>query len=521
MVDTSLKMTYYARMILSLEVPPEYKKYISDTTWSKLSNETREDLVRYGIDFAGLLSKAAEELHDYLDELITKSEISYLETQVRPKSIGSYIKKALRRIDEHDPDSDFKYNNPKKQIEDTIGARILFYSEAEQKRFESIIINDSDLNKLKDLVHHDKSSGYVSTHIILRNVDKNNPNEPRLLYLRKFLETYPGLELQLRTVAAHAWAEYEHDIQYKPDSDGGKWGLLPEKSKEKIKQLFIEASGLRKYMDRTFTEIQKIIEQAERDANSPKEEATHNTSPSSIKIQELKSIIDSQLVPTPYGLEFSTNDRLTQLTSNISAFIDTNNESEHNIIKAIGDTWQHDGKIEKRISHIVNEESPTLEQFINDLLLLTFKDEYAESAPSKHERMVQKLRLNWLDFRMRVYALTTKNGQQYKFLTNNMTLRKLAEEVAKQKGIEASALTLHKDQIIAPSPQELRNSYTPIEITATQTIYVAKSIDRHSAEEACKILWNRFDNDGFRIYRAGGVFLGEPDQSTILIPEFE
>ena len=115
--------------------------------------------------------------------------------------------------------------------------------------------------------------------------------------------------------------------------------------------------------------------------------------------------------------------------------------------------------------------------------MLTFKDEYAESAPSKHERMIQKLRLNWLDFRMRVYALTTKNGQQYKFLTNNMTLRKLAEEVAKQKGIEASALTLHKDQIIAPSPQDLRNSYTPIEITTTQTIYVDKSIDRLSGED--------------------------------------
>lgn len=508
-------------MILSQEVPPEYKKYISDNTWSKLSDEIRDDLVRYGIDFAGLLSKAAEELHDYLDELITKSEISYLETQVRPKSIGSYIKKALRRIDEHDPDSDFKYKNPKKQIEDTVGARVLFYSEAEQKRFENIIINDSDLNEDKDLVHHDKSSGYVSTHIILRNVDKNNPNEPRLLYLREFLKTYPGLELQLRTVAAHAWAEYEHDIQYKPDSDGGKWGLLPERSKEKIKKLFIEASGLRKHMDQTFTEIQEIITQAELEANSPKEEATYSASPPSTKIKELKNIIGSQLIPNLYGLEFSANDRLAQLTSNISAFSDANNESEQNIIKAIKSALRRDKKIGKRISHIVDEESPTLEQLINDLLLLKFKDEYAESAPSRHERMIQKLRLNWLDFRMRVYALTTKDGQQYKFLTNNMTLRKLAEEVAKQKGIEASALTLNKDRVIAPSPRELRNSYTPIEITATQTIYVAKSIDRHSAEEACKILWNRFNNDGFRIYRAGGVFLGEPDQSTVLIPELE
>jgi ppGpp synthetase/RelA/SpoT-type nucleotidyltranferase len=33
--------------------------------------------------------------------------------------------------------------------------------------------------------------------------------------LAEYLGKYQGLEIQVHSVAGHAWAEYEHDIRYK------------------------------------------------------------------------------------------------------------------------------------------------------------------------------------------------------------------------------------------------------------------------------------------------------------------
>ncbi|GAC49332.1 hypothetical protein GOACH_11_01290 [Gordonia aichiensis NBRC 108223] len=73
--------------------------------------------------------------------------------------------------------------------------------------------------------------------------------------LSQYFDRFGGLEKQIRTVAGHAWAEFEHSRRYK----GAQYTKIGENDKETIDQLFGAASDCRRALDETFVAIDRIL----------------------------------------------------------------------------------------------------------------------------------------------------------------------------------------------------------------------------------------------------------------------
>ena len=185
-----------------------------------------------------LYGSLANKVADILRENIEGRKLQYHSITHRPKSLDSFIAKARRE----------KYTNPREQINDMAGVRVITYLEADVRVISGIIedLFDVDLSNSLDqaqLLGSDRV-GYRSVHYVAR-FDGSRCRLPE--YKR-----YVGLpfEIQVRSLLQHAWAEIEHDRNYK---FGGK---LPTE----LERRFYLVAGSLEMLDREFVAIAAEIE---------------------------------------------------------------------------------------------------------------------------------------------------------------------------------------------------------------------------------------------------------------------
>lgn len=176
------------------------------------------------------LSKKVESI---IQEIINDQNIHIHAIYCRAKEIDSFTKKI------EDP----KYNDPISQITDFSGIRIITYVESDlelvckvlESHFE--IDPENSIDKSKSL-GIDKV-GYRSIHYVCKL-----PNDRiKLPEYKKFDGLF--FEVQVRTILQHAWAEIEHDKDYKFS------GELPLYLKRRFKVL----AGVLELADREFNQL--------------------------------------------------------------------------------------------------------------------------------------------------------------------------------------------------------------------------------------------------------------------------
>ena len=104
--------------------------------------------------------------------------------------------------------------NPLQEINDIVGIRVicLFRDEIEEiknvvrETFE--VISDDDKTHSKDVDHF----GYLSAHIIAKLGAEQSASLPQSLHELRF-------EIQIRTIAQHAWASISHHLRYKQSAN--------------------------------------------------------------------------------------------------------------------------------------------------------------------------------------------------------------------------------------------------------------------------------------------------------------
>jgi putative GTP pyrophosphokinase len=185
-------------------------------------------------DFASVVARIIE-------ECLKKRGIKVHSIQNRPKEPESFGNKAIIPL-EADPTKP-KYPRPLEQITDLAGIRVITHfpgtlSEIDrllQEEFE--IVERSD--KGEELIEEDRF-GYQSIHYLLR-IKKTRS------ILAEYERYANGLaEVQVRTILQHAWAEIEHDIQYKSST------TIPTQ----IHRRFMALAGMLEIADREFQAIQ-------------------------------------------------------------------------------------------------------------------------------------------------------------------------------------------------------------------------------------------------------------------------
>lgn len=145
----------------------------------------------------------------------------------RAKAIGSFVTKAETVL----PDGSRKYEEPLRQVQDQVGARIVTFYRQDVERIDEIIKRYFRLIEHKDRIPESEwEFGYFGRHFVLAipsdviSTDMNRDLLPRFF------------ELQIKTLFQHAWSEAGHDLGYKP-------GDIPLSSKQKRHLAFASAQA--------------------------------------------------------------------------------------------------------------------------------------------------------------------------------------------------------------------------------------------------------------------------------------
>jgi hypothetical protein len=202
-----------------------------------------------------------------------------------------------------------KYTRPLEQITDLAGIRVITYFVDTVDAVEAVIEEQFEVveksNKTK-LLEQEERLGYQSVHYLLRLA----PNRVNLDEYQRFRGR--TAEIQVRSILQHAWAEIEHDIQYKSVA------ALPIS----IRRRFMSLAGMLEIADREFQAIEDEHAEIRRLARASI--AAGNLDHVEITADAIKAYLDQHLGPdgrmtdfsyrwlatTLHGLGFTTVDQI-------------------------------------------------------------------------------------------------------------------------------------------------------------------------------------------------------------------
>ncbi len=192
----------------------------------------------YAADHAEL-EEAGHDAVALVTQVLDEAGINYLSVTGRTKSVASFTEKAGR-----ERDGARLYDDPLGQITDQLGVRVITYvaddvdAVAELLSEQVVVTDDRDLGQE---TARQGRFGYASRHLLF-GLDPAREGHSDFERLRG-----RTVQVQVRTVVQHAWAEFEHEVRYK--------GTVPEEHARELDRRFTLAAGLLELADREFSEI--------------------------------------------------------------------------------------------------------------------------------------------------------------------------------------------------------------------------------------------------------------------------
>lgn len=188
----------------------------------------------------GLHEDYARSLKAVLENSLQDAKLVAHSITYRAKDPASFEKKAAR-VSSANP-SEPKYSDPLNQITDQAGVRIITYFLSTVEAVDGIMGEQFKVvEKLEKSGAGPDQLGYQSVHYLVQLRSER-------LALPEY-RRFAGLiaEVQVRTILQHAWAEIEHDMQYKAVA------ALPTK----VQRRFAALAGLIEIADREFQAIEE------------------------------------------------------------------------------------------------------------------------------------------------------------------------------------------------------------------------------------------------------------------------
>lgn len=244
-----------------------------------------------------------------LKDILKQNSAVVQSVTARAKDTESFGDKAAKPS-ESDP-SRPKYLDPLEDITDLAGVRIITYfldtvSEIDRLIYDQFnIIERGDKSELL----RDEEFGYRSVHYLVQL----KPNRTCLPEYQRFRNL--KFEIQVRTILQHAWAEIEHDIQYKSTE------VIPREIRRRFKAL----AGVLELADREFQSIQnadiEIREHSEREVNISGDLAAVEITPYALKTY-LDRLLGADGRMTDYSYDFEARNLLSMGFSNLKQIDD-------------------------------------------------------------------------------------------------------------------------------------------------------------------------------------------------------
>lgn len=206
--------------------------------------------------------KCAGKIELMLTDLLDEEQINYQSVSARAKTRESFQRKATRPS-AADPTRP-KYADPLSAITDLMGARVITYLPESVDRVCEVVAREFTVHEHEDkgqLTKERGHFGYASKHFLVKlTPERAKLSEYAVLRDKVF-------EIQVRTAAQHAWAEFEHDVRYKV--------AIPPERRPEFDRRFLLAAALVELADAEFTAIEAMYKELAIDTSQ--QERSHPT----------------------------------------------------------------------------------------------------------------------------------------------------------------------------------------------------------------------------------------------------
>ncbi|NOY78229.1 MAG: hypothetical protein GXO76_10220 [Calditrichaeota bacterium] len=203
-----------------------------------------------------------KELKNLFEALLTSNNIGFLQIETRVKSLPSFLDKVYRLI------ASDRYKG--QTFADLVGIRLITYYNEDVYEIARLVEQQFTVHaKNSEYESHNRSPdqfGYSSLHYKV----SLSPDKPYFHALEKFQNIL--FEVQIRTVAQHAWAAIDHKIRYK----------TAEQIPQDVQREIFRLSALFELADNQFLSIKKKLE-----ARAREELKKYKAGDSSVKINAL------------------------------------------------------------------------------------------------------------------------------------------------------------------------------------------------------------------------------------------
>lgn len=469
--------------------------------------------------FLSEINLAADDLKHLLEYLANDISISTHLIESRGKEYSSYKAKATKMRD-----GVRKYSEPFTQITDAVAARVITFTNRDRDNLLTSILAKFKILEDNGARYRNpgdsKKNGYDSVHILIegiedREMEKFGPN------LVAYFENFPAAEIQLRTVAGHAWAEYEHDISYKSK----RFNSLTDEDQDKIRTRFKEAGLLRQAMDSIFDGISNELSSMkpaavhEVIADSDAESGTEHSAQKKLTLSSLQADAILNLVKERYPEDEVGSTSYAQLLverlKKMGNLTDSSKpRTDDSILKEINDGFEDQSEIDLLMDY-PNSVSG-LRKFDDELLKL-FRDDYVNAAKeSGHDDVVLSSRLDRLGGKRKIYHIEATGSSEG--VKDSEQIKSDCNEVGTLMGATMLKFVLGilikldgTDNVVVPGIIEKEpNKVWGREDGATKYkgVYLTHQLQRVNVEKAIKALVSRLNEKyrlGLKVYRAGDL----------------
>ncbi|MBP2244265.1 GTP pyrophosphokinase [Paenibacillus xylanexedens] len=250
------------------------------------SEKNIDEIIKWYVNVRPTYKNLASKVESIIREVLNSSGISYYTVSSRAKDIESFSKKASKE----------KYKNPKNEIKDMAGIRIITFVKSEVLQCCDIIKPlfdidpDHSVDKTKEL-GNDKV-GYRSIHYVAKLTDERL-GLPEYSVFKELT-----FEIQVRTILEHAWADISHDRNYK------FIGNLP--TENDIQRRFSLAAATLELVDREFDNLAKEINIYDKEVKNKVENDDLNVSINTTSLRnylnnKFRSLIDKNILERTFN----------------------------------------------------------------------------------------------------------------------------------------------------------------------------------------------------------------------------
>jgi len=194
----------------------------------------REFLYGYSQDLLTFHS-CARASEDLIRSVLKPENLAIHQVSARAKALDSMRLKLRRKC----------YSDPDAQVQDKIGVRVITYYAEDVDRVAEVLKSEFEIDPKnsedKRTVLEEDVFGYRSVHLIAR-LKGSRLRSPEYSMLRD-----RWLEIQVRSLLEHAWAEIEHEVKYKPRID------YPAG----VRRRFARIAGVLEMLDTEFQELRR------------------------------------------------------------------------------------------------------------------------------------------------------------------------------------------------------------------------------------------------------------------------